>query len=101
MPNDFISEDDLDTFEGSGQCIPGGRASWRLRWIWPQESRSGLHPTAFDGILELPPGLLGPRDGKVIVDLVEPDCQPISWPGVVKEMTFKDVVPWTVIRVAK
>ena len=67
----------------------------------PKKVGAVCDPTSFDGILELRPGLLGPRDGKVIVDLVEPDCQPISWPGVVKEMTFKDVVPWTVIRVAK
>ena len=79
----------------------GGQSILAPSVEWPQEVGAVCDPTAFDGILELPPGLLGPRNGNVIVDLVEPDCQPSSWPGVVEEMTFKDVVPWTVIRVAK
>ena len=44
--------------------------------------------------------MLGPRDGDVLVDLVEPGCDPISWPGeMVRREIFKDVVPWIVTRV--
>jgi hypothetical protein len=59
-------------------------------------------PDVFAGLVELPPGILGPRDGDVVIDLVEPDCDPISWPGeIVREEIFKDAVPWIVIRVFK
>jgi hypothetical protein len=37
-------------------------------------------PAAFSGVVEVPIGILGPRDGSVLVDLVEPECEPISWP---------------------
>jgi hypothetical protein len=44
--------------------------------------------------------VLGPRDGTVLGDLVEPNCDPISWPGeMVRQKIFKDAVPWIVIRV--
>jgi hypothetical protein len=55
---------------------------------------------AFAGVVELPPGVLGPSDGDVLVDLVEPDCEPISWPGeLYLQKTFKDSEPWIVIRI--
>jgi hypothetical protein len=57
-------------------------------------------PKAFSGVMEVPPGVLGPIDGMVIVDLVEPHCDPISWPNVVRQETFRDIVPWVVIRIA-
>ena len=60
-------------------------------------------PTAFSGIVKVPPGVLGPRDGSVVVDLVEPGCEPISWPftKVAKTEVFRDFKPWVVIRVGK
>ena len=58
-------------------------------------------PSAFDGIVELPPGVLGPSDGSALIDLVEPGCEPISWPApVIRQETFEHAVPWLVIRVA-
>jgi hypothetical protein len=80
--------------------FPADSASWRLRWIWSQENSSGVQPRAFHGVLELPTGVLGPRDGTVIVDLVEPYFRPISWPNVIREVARKDVVPCVVIGVA-
>jgi hypothetical protein len=57
-------------------------------------------PAVFAGVVELPPGVLGPRDGVVLVDLVEPGCEPISWPGeLYRQETFKDAAPWLVIRI--
>jgi len=57
-------------------------------------------PTAFSGVVELPPGILGRDDGHVVVDLVEPGGVPITWPGtLVREETFKDAEPWLVIRI--
>jgi hypothetical protein len=54
-------------------------------------------PDAFSGVLEVPPGVLGPRDGAVVVDLVEPGHEPISWPfKEVARQTFKDALPWVV-----
>lgn len=58
-------------------------------------------PTAFAGVVEVTPGVLGPRDGWVAVDLVEPGCEPSSlpWAQIVKREVFRDVVPWVVITV--
>jgi hypothetical protein len=54
----------------------------------------------FAGGFVLPPDILGPRDGMVVVDLVEPGHKPITWPGtLVRQMVFKDAVPWLVVRV--
>jgi hypothetical protein len=58
-------------------------------------------PNAFSGVMEVPPRVLGPRTGTVIVDLVEPNCDPISWPNVVQQQTFLDTTPWIVIRIAR
>jgi hypothetical protein len=55
-------------------------------------------PTAFSGVVEVAPGVLGSRHGAVVVDLVEPGCEPISWPNARKEV-FQDTIPWVVIRI--
>jgi hypothetical protein len=59
-------------------------------------------PAAFSGIVEVPSGVLGPRDGQVVVDLVEPGCEPIPWPFVhlARQEVFRDIVPWLVIRIS-
>jgi len=57
-------------------------------------------PTAFSGTVEVPPGVLGPRHGMVVVDLIEPGCEPLSWfTHVVRQEVFRDFVPWLVIRI--
>jgi hypothetical protein len=57
-------------------------------------------PAMFTDVIEVPPGILGPRDGFVAVDLVEPDCDPLElYNPVILTKTFKDSVPWLVIRV--
>ena len=57
-------------------------------------------PAAFSDVLEVPPDVLGPRHGEVVVDLVEPGCEPLSWPfNEVARKTFTDAVPWVVLRV--
>jgi hypothetical protein len=57
-------------------------------------------PADFSGIIELAPGVLGPRDGQVVVDLVEPGCEPLSLPGkLVRQEVFRDAVPWLSIRI--
>jgi hypothetical protein len=58
---------------------------------------------AFSGPLEVLPGLLGPRNGSVAVDLAEPNVELMPWPfvggEVVQRATFKDSLPWLVLRV--
>jgi hypothetical protein len=50
--------------------------------------------------LEVPLGILGPNSGTIVIDVVEPDHEPISWPfTAVARWTFKDDAPWIVIRV--
>jgi hypothetical protein len=58
-------------------------------------------PTAFSGVVEVAPGVLGPRHGAVVVDLVEPGCEPLSWPftHVPRQEVFRDILPWLVIRI--
>jgi ribosomal protein L30 len=57
-------------------------------------------PKDFSGVMKAPVGVLGPSHGAVVVDIVEPNCAPISWPNIVYEQTFRDAVPWVVIRIA-
>jgi hypothetical protein len=60
-------------------------------------------PAVFSGVVEVQPGVLGPRDGAVVVDLVEPHVEPMPRPvpsgEVVRQATFKDGLPWVVLRV--
>jgi hypothetical protein len=58
-------------------------------------------PSAFSGVVEVSPGVLGPRHGTVAVDLVAPRCEPMPlFQPVVQQSIFRDTVPWIVIRVA-
>jgi hypothetical protein len=56
-------------------------------------------PTDFTGVVEVAPGLLGPRNGTVAVDLVEPGCEPIASLStkIVEREIFYETVPWVVI----
>lgn len=66
----------------------------------PKSLGAVCDPRAFSGVMEVPRGVLGPADGVVIVDLVEPNVEPLPWPNVVRQEVFSDVVPWVVIRIA-
>jgi hypothetical protein len=56
----------------------------------------------FSGVVEVSPGILGPRHGFVAVDLVEPGRDPLElYNPAIKTEVFKDSVPWIVIRVRK
>ena len=56
-------------------------------------------PNAFSGVVEVPPGLLGPVHGFVAVDLVEPGCEPLPIPHLIHR-EFHDTDPRVVIRIA-
>jgi hypothetical protein len=57
-------------------------------------------PSVFSGVVEVATGILGPRNGGVVVDLVEPGCEPLTVPNtIVQEGVFRDTVPWIVIRI--
>jgi hypothetical protein len=66
----------------------------------PRSVGAACDPKTFSGVMEVPSGVLGPIDGVVIVDLVEPNCDPLLWPNVIQQEIFTDVVPWVVIRIA-
>jgi hypothetical protein len=55
--------------------------------------------TAFSGVVEVAPGVLGPRRGSVIVDLVQPGCQPMPCNNVIQHEVFRDSLPQVVIRI--
>jgi hypothetical protein len=68
----------------------------------PKSIGAVCDPAMFSGVVEVPPGILGPRDGFVSVDLVEPGCDPLDlYNPVVITQVFKDKVPWIVIRVGR
>ena len=58
---------------------------------------------AFSGVIEVPPGVLGPKDGGIAVDLVEPGHAPVDLSPieVVSKDVFQDVTPWIVIRLVR
>lgn len=59
-------------------------------------------PVDFSDVVEVPFGVLGARYGAVSVDLVAPGIVPDPWPfprgEAVCERTFKDRIPWIVVR---
>jgi hypothetical protein len=69
----------------------------------PRSIGAVCDPTDFSGIMEVRPGLVGPKEGGVAVDLVEPGSAPVdlSPVQVVQQEIFRDVAPWIVIRVVK
>jgi len=58
-------------------------------------------PAAFTAVVELTPGILGPRDGQITVDLVEPNRQPTAspWTKIVERRVFHDTLPGVMIKV--
>jgi hypothetical protein len=58
-------------------------------------------PCAFAGVVRIPVGVLGPRDGGVLIDLVEPGMGAsfTPWKNIVAQKTFADFKPNVVITV--
>jgi hypothetical protein len=56
-------------------------------------------PSAFTGVVEVPPRVLGPKHGGVTVDLVEPGHEPVpfGWKEIAVRQVFRDAVPCVVI----
>ncbi len=68
----------------------------------PKTVGATFDPKQFAGVVEIEAGILGPIHGYVSVDLVEPGCETIphfndALP--VRQMVFKEMIPWLVIRV--
>jgi hypothetical protein len=86
LTNAFRGTENLGGYGGHGPKTVGARCD----------------PSAFSGIVEAVPGVLGPRNGRVVVDIVEPGCEPIAWPGeIVQQQVFADTVPGVVIRIVR
>jgi hypothetical protein len=66
----------------------------------PKTVGATCDPAAFSGLVQVAPGVLGPRGAGVSIDLVEPGHEPIEQPWRVEERkTFVDSVPWIVITI--
>jgi hypothetical protein len=50
---------------------------------FPKSVGAVCDPTAFSGVIEVAPGVLGGRDGAVIVDVVDPGREPLSVPDTI------------------
>ena len=58
--------------------------------------------TAFTGVVEIPSGILGPKDGSIAVDLVEPGAKPLDYSTgaeIVSQTVFRQVTPNIVITI--
>jgi hypothetical protein len=82
----------MGTFRGTEHL--GGNAGHG-----PKHVGAICNPADFTAVVEVASGVLGPGDGSVVVDLVEPGCEPIPSSNVVQREVFRDTVPWVVIRV--
>lgn len=60
-------------------------------------------PSNFSGVVEVASGILGPRDGSVAIDLIEPGGKPIPhyFTQVSKQQVFSDKSPWIVVTVGQ
>jgi hypothetical protein len=67
----------------------------------PKSVEAICNPSAFSGVVDVASGILGPRDGPITVDLVEPDCEPapFPWTGIARREVFRDTIPWVVITI--
>src|ERR1035441_1248689 len=65
----------------------------------PKSVGAVCDPAAFSSVVEIAPGVLGPRDGVITVDLVEPGCNPppYPWANIVQREFIRDKPPWVVI----
>src|SRR5260370_25273917 len=65
----------------------------------PKTMGAVCDPTKFSDVVEVPPGILGPKDGFVAVDLVEPGCATFDlFNPVLLTQIFKEAEPWLAIR---
>ncbi len=59
-------------------------------------------PAAFDGVVVVEPGILGPVHGSVAIDLAEPGCEPRPYPGqVMREVFPREGRPSLIITIAQ
>ena len=67
----------------------------------PKSVGAICEPTAFSGVVEVAPNVLGPRQGGVTVDLVQPGQEPTEfpWAKIDTRQVFRDITPWVVITV--
>jgi hypothetical protein len=58
-------------------------------------------PAAFSEVVQVAPGVLGPHDGTVTIDVVEPgvDPPPFAWANIVQREFIRDKPPWVVITI--
>lgn len=67
----------------------------------PKRVGAECDPAAFNAVVRVPPGVLGPVQGGVQVDLLEPGCEPpeAPWGRILSRHTFEGVFPWISITV--
>ncbi len=68
----------------------------------PKAVGAVCEPADFTGVFEAPPGILGPRNGMVTVDLIEPGsgAEPLSHPAEeVARHLFSDAAPHVLVRI--
>lgn len=67
----------------------------------PKSVGAICHPADFSSVVEIASGVLGPRDGGITVDLVEPGCDPpaFPWANIARRQVIRDIPPWVVITI--
>jgi hypothetical protein len=67
----------------------------------PKSVGAICNPADFSRVVEAAPGVLGPRNGGITVDLVEPGCDPppFPWAKINLREEICDKPPWVVITI--
>ncbi len=83
------------------QNFQGNQPLFTFSGYSPKRIGAVCDPTDFSDVIE-EPGVLGPHNGQITIDLVEPNTEPpsIPWVQVVRRKTYRDSSPWVVITVA-
>lgn len=84
------------SFRGTKHLVSFGLAKGESKLL-----NQTCNPTEYSDVFEIPDSLLQPEKYSTCVyfDLVEPGIEPVLYPGasILKQATYKDVVPWIVI----
>jgi hypothetical protein len=100
-----IKSDDEKIIESRRQrpgSIRGSEHLGAYGGFGPKSVGAECAPADFAGVFEVPPGVLGPRNGMVTVDLIEPGsgAQPLEHPAEeVDRRLFTDSTPHVLIRI--
>lgn len=84
-------------------AFPGTESLGAFFGYAPKSVGAICDPKAFSSVVEIAPGVLGPQNGGITVDLVVPGCElpSFDWTEIVRREVFREIVPWVAITIGK